>query len=274
MVSQPIAPGEFFLSKLYLDFIGDTGDTMIFYAAELHWCHRKVHYSSWLSYDRNSGTKFKSTFRHVRYPEVMNNTITWNCPNFGFSGTWEPLEKMIQARVFESEEGAVDWICYQPASGVHLRVKGKDLAGKGYAERLTLTLPPWRIPVDQLRWGRFASDDFNVVWTEMKGDETRQWVWFNGEQTGEGVITDESISLPDKDLTLNLYREEELEDDKKILSVVRKLIRYIPGMKGSVPLSFLMADTSKWLSRGVLVGGINKPSEGMAIHEFVNFRAL
>jgi hypothetical protein len=269
---QSQKPVDFFLSKWYLDYIGENGETMIFYAAELNWFHRKVCYSSWLSYDLNSGTSLKSTFRNVSFPVVMNNTILWSCPKFGISGKWKPLEKMLQARIFESEDGNVDWICYQPASEVHLRVKDKDMAGKGYVERLVLTVPPWKIPCDELRWGRFASGDISIVWTEIRGNETLQWVWFKGEQTGEGVITDEYISLPDKNLILNLDRAEELEADKKILSVVRKLIRYIPGIKESVPLNFLMADTCKWLSRGILVGSNNK-SEGMAIHELVNFRA-
>ena len=272
MNRQPHKPVDFFLSKWYLDYIGDDGETMIFYAAELHWYHRKVYYSSWLSYNRNSGSALKSTFRHVTFPVDKNNTIIWSCPEFGVSGTWKPLEKMLQARIFESEEGTVDWTCYQPASEVHLRVMDKDLTGKGYVERLILTVPPWRMSFDELRWGRFASDDISTVWIKMKGYDTRQWVWFNGEQTGEGIITDEYISLPDKNLILNLDRGEELEADKKIQSVVRKLFRYIPGIKGSVPVNFLMADTCKWLSRGVLVGSNNK-SEGKAIHELVNIRA-
>lgn len=269
---QPKKPDDFFLSKWYLDFIGDNGGTMIFYAAELHWLHHIAYYSSWLSFDRETGSALKFTFRHARFPEIVNNTITWNCPRFGISGTWNSREKMLQARIFESEEGTVDWICYQPASEVHLRVTDKELAGKGYVERLILSVPPWRIPFDELRWGRFATVDESLVWIDIRGKVPRKWVWFQGEHMGEGIITDDYISLPDKKLILNLDRSEKLEADKKILSVVRKLIRYIPGIRGSVPLSFLMADTCKWLSRGVLAAGDEK-SEGMAIHELVNIRA-
>lgn len=268
---SPQKPVDFSLSKWYLDYIGRNGETMIFYAAELNWLHQRVNFSSWLSYDRYSGTALKSTFRNASFPVVRNNTVLWSCQKFGISGTWMPLEKMLQARIFESKEGNVDWICYQPASEVHLRVMDKDLAGKGYVERLVMTVHPWKIPFDELRWGRFASDDNSLVWIDIKGKKPQQWMWFRGEQTGEGVITDEYISLPDNNLILNLDRAEKLEADKKILSVVRKLIRYIPGIKDSVPLNFLMADTCKWLSSGILVGRNNK-SDGQAIHELVTLR--
>ena len=85
--------------------------------------------------------------------------ITWSDSKFGVSGTWKSMATMIQTRIFDSAEGFLDWKCFQPASKVQLRINDTVLEGRGYAEQLILTVPPWRIPMDELRWGRFGSDE-------------------------------------------------------------------------------------------------------------------
>lgn len=70
---------------------------------------------------------------------------------------------MIQARIFDSEEGHLDWKCYQPASKVKLKIKDQVLEGSGYAKQLIITIPPWEIPMNELRWGRFGSGENKMV---------------------------------------------------------------------------------------------------------------
>jgi len=65
-----------------------------------------------------------------------------------------------------------------------------------------------------------------------------------------------------------------LESEKKIFSVVEKLIRYIPGFSKVIPISFLMAEEVKWLSKGELQIQGKTITSGMAIHERVNFKAV
>ena len=67
--------------------------------------------------------------------------------------------------------------------------------------------------------------------------------------------------------------KELLESEKKISSLVQKLIRYIPGINKLIPVNFLMADEFKWLSKCDFQGDNNTYSHGMSIHELVNFKA-
>jgi hypothetical protein len=127
--------------------------------------------------------------------------------------------------------------------------------------------------MDELRWGRFGSDENNMVWIELREKDKRQWLWLNGEKIENCIIEDEHIILPGKDLVLNLDRGVLLESEKKIFSVVEKLVRYIPGFNKVIPLNFLRADEFKWLSRGQLEANRKVLSCGMAIHELVNFKA-
>jgi hypothetical protein len=266
--------GHFHLSKWFLDFVGANETAMIFYAAKLIWHSWKVSYTSWLWYDPGSGVSIKSRFRNVQMPLINENTITWSDGKFGLFGTWESTANKIQARLFDSPEGFLDWRCYQPASKVKLRANDSVLEGRGYAEQLILTVPPWKIPMDELRWGRFGSDENNMVWIELRENDKQQWLWLNGEKTENCIIGDEQIILPEKGLVLNLDQGIVLESEKKIFTVVEKLIRYIPGFNKIMPLNFLMADEFKWLSHGQLETNRKVISSGMAIHELVNFKTI
>jgi len=265
--------GNFHLSKWFLDFTGEDGEAMIFYAAKLKWHGWSATYTSWLNYNSSSVVHLKSRFRNVQFPHLNDNLITWEDSNFGVSGTWESLSDPIQSKIFDSEDGYLDWKCYQPASKVRLKIKDREVEGRGYVEQLILTVSPWKIPMDELRWGRFVSDENNLVWIELREKNKQQWLWLNGEKTDSCIIEDYFISIPERNLILKLDRRVLLESEKKILSVVEKLIRYIPGFNKVMPLNFIMADEYKWLSKGELQLNNKTISTGMSIHELVNFKA-
>jgi hypothetical protein len=272
-IDEP-SPGKFHLSKWFLDFTGDNGDAMIFYAAKLKWHGWTVSYTSWLHYREGSGVKLKYRFHHVQYPRVKEDRITWADSKFGVSGIWESQSKAIQSRIFDSPEGSVDWTCFQPASKVRLQVNEEVLEGAGYAEQLVMTVPPWKIPMDELRWGRFGSPGNNLVWIELNEKVKRQWLWLNGEKIENCFIGDDHITVPYQNLVLHLDRSVVLESEKKISSLIQKMIRYMPGINRLVPANFLMADEFKWLSRGELHRHGDTCSVGMAIHELVNFKPI
>lgn len=266
--------GNFHLNKWFLDFTGENGEAMIFYASKLTWHGLSASYTSWLQYDAAYGVRLKSRFRNVQMPQKKDDLIIWGDLKFGVSGTWKSQAHMIQARIFDSEEGFLDWICFQPASKVQLKMNNRVLEGRGYVEQLILTVPPWKIPMDELRWGRFGSVENNIVWIELIEKEKRQWLWVNGDKIENCIIKDECIFIPHNDMVLNLDQGVVLEAEKKIFSVVEKIMRYIPGFKKVMPINFLMADEFKWLSKGELQAQNKTISRGMAIHELVNFKAM
>jgi hypothetical protein len=128
--------------------------------------------------------------------------------------------------------------------------------------------------MDELRWGRFASDKNNMVWIELREKEKQQWLWLNGKKIDRCIIEDDCIFLPDNELVLHLDRGVVLESEKKIISLVHKMIRYMPGINRLIPVPFLMADEFKWLSKSDFQGDENNRSHGMSIHERVNFKAV
>ena len=262
---------HFYLNKWYLDFIGEDGIAMIFYSAELVWRGFRIPYSSWLHCDRTGKIKRKSRYRQRFLPDKKNTEIHWVDPKFGISGIWKNASLPVSARIYESDEGELDWQCYQPASDVTLNINGQSYQGEGYAEQILLTVPVWKIPMDKLRWGHVVSDNYALVWIELLGKIPRQWIWLNGEQIYNCTIGDQLLVIPDKNMSIHLDRSITLESEKKILSIVEKLMKYIPGLKNNVPLHFLLADESKWFSQCTINIGNDFVEKGMAIHEYVDF---
>ena len=268
-----MARSNFHLDKWFLDFIGNNGETMIFYAAKLSWKGFAVHYASWIHYHPENGVTVRSHFRNVKLPEKKDKLITWHDDKFNVSGSWTAVAKPLQARIFDGDDGFIDWHCFQPASIVQLKIKDKIIEGNGYVEQLILTTPPWQISMNELRWGRFRSLHDTMVWIELRKENKQQWLWLNGEKLINCSIEDDHISSVDEDFLVKLDRGVVLESEKKIFHVVQKLLRYLPGFNQLMPAEFLMADNHKWLSNGEFQINGSPVTHGMAIHEWVNFNA-
>lgn len=262
---------NFHLNKWFLDFVGNNGETMIFYAAKLSWKGITVHYASWIYYNAGIGVKVRTHFRNVQLPEKTDTMITWHDDKFKMSGSWESTSKPIQDRIFDADSGYLDWNCFQPASKVRLKIKDKIIEGNGYVEQLILTAPPWHIPMNDLRWGRFHSPHDTMVWIELRKENKQQWLWLNGEKIINCSIEDDHISIQEKNFFLKLDCGVVLESDKKIFQVVHKLLHYLPGFNKLMPTKFLMAHNHKWLSKGDIQKSGDPDTQGVAIHEWVNF---
>ena len=187
------------------------------------------------------------------------------------SGLWKKSSPPAYARIYESKEGSLDWNCYQPASDVELNINGTPFQGKGYAEQVVLTVPVWKVPMDTLRWGHVVSKNYKLVWIEITGSAPQQWAWLDGEQIYSCIIGDRLLEIPDKNISIDLDQHVTLESEKKILSIVEKLLKYIPGLKNSIPINFLLADESKWFSRATITIDNSTIEKGLAIHEYVDF---
>lgn len=260
------------IDKWYLDFIGENGETMIFYAANLSWHGITVPYTSWIRFQPHSGLHRKTRFHHVTMPELNSDKIKWKDLKNHVSGTWNLDGTPLFSRLYESSSGYLDWNCLQPRSQVYLEINGRGMSGMGYAEQLISTVPPWKIPIQELRWGRFGSRDAYAVWIEIKGEEKLQWTYLNGKRIDKAKVNENQISFPKKSVIINLDRSESLESEKTIFKVAEKLVKYIPGFNKVIPVHFLMADNNKWLSNAQLRTLEGKIIDGVAIHELVDFK--
>lgn len=271
-IKSSVKKDNFYLDKWFLDFVSEDGEAMIFYVANLHLSGWEIPYTSWLHYMPSSGAKEISRFRNIQIPEINNDVLSFEDRTFGVKGQWVSGIDSIQSRLFDSSSGYLDWNCHQPLSEVTLELEGRSIKGKGYAEQLILTVPPWKMPLDELRWGRFGSEKNYLVWIEIREKENAQWLWLNGEKKENVLIKDDRIALTDEGFELKLDQEVVLESEKKIYSVIEKITSYLPGINKLIPLNILMAHEQKWLSKGVLLKDGVVIDNGSSIHEYVNFK--
>ena len=149
----------------------------------------------------------------------------------------------------ELTEG-VHWDCVQPRARVELRMPdGRTLRGRGYAEVLSLSIAPWRLPIHELRWGRFAGERHGAVWIEWLGPHPLKLVLLDGARVD---------AMP----PLRLSDEVVLRSGRIGETALRLLPRRLPG---------LGLEETKWRSRGELALPGEPPDRGWAIHEVVRW---
>ena len=271
MADKKERKGGFKIIKWYLDFVGENGEAMIFYAAEIYWKGLKVPYASIHMKVPGKAEVQKTSLKKFTLPQIDGASLSWSNTNLGLQGLWEQQGQPLNACLFASKEGSINWNCWQPSSRVTLTINRERFEGMGYAEELILTVPAWKIPMRELRWGRSLSEESYTVWIEIKGDETRKWLWHNGERMSHFEVSDSQVVIHDKQLLIKLDQAEVLEHEQKIYNVVKSLVRYLPGFKKIIPTNFLMAEGYKWFSQVTENHEDGLTARGSAIHEYVNF---
>lgn len=207
---------------------------MVFaYRAELRWGGVRVHYTSLLP---GGATSLRSTPE----PEASGNTVTWHVPRFGLEARWESLDPP-----FRTELGRhVDWHCLAPRARADVRIGTRSISGLGYVEHLTLTVPPWRLPIQELRWGRLLDGSSSVVWIDWCGPEPHKVTLRNGAP-GDAEMP---VLTPGRVLR-----------DGALGSTI---LQRIPALARTLPGRVLAIHETKWLTRS---------GDGWAIHEVVRW---
>lgn len=268
MKAQP----DFLLSKWYLDCVGEKGEAFIGYAATLYWKGLNLHYASFFTHDRairGGGKTTRTTLSVSSQPEVSSDGIHWSSPALKIEGYWVPLSPGIDRRLLNIPDGALQWKCFQPHARASIRLDGSHtIEGFGYVERIDLSIPPWQLPIDKLRWGRFLSERDALVWIEWVGSEHGQvHLFYNGRRVNDCAISDTGIAFDQNRSVLTLRDRQVLRQG----ALVSTALSMIPGIARLFPEKILRTRECKWLSRGGLAVGDSPLSEGWAIHEIVNF---
>jgi hypothetical protein len=258
----------FTLTKWYLDCTDADGRVAIVYWASLTWHGLALTWQGLSVTENGCEAIHRSTLAAGGMPARERDRILWRSPGLECELVADVHDPPIAVRLFESEGGFVDWRCEAPAALVTLDLAGgSTLRGPGYAERLELTIPPWRLPITELRWGRWIDDAAarSVIWIDWRGAEPRIWVFVDGVPFTDAAVSDDRVSVGDATLVLAC---------RSALSsrAADEIIDGIPGLRALIPISVFTPREMKWSSRGILqrVGVV--PIEGRAIHELVAFR--
>ncbi len=257
-----MAPVPFSLVKWYMDCVTEQGETAILYLANLRWRGLHGSYSSILLADRDTNTTRSSIGRHR--VQCNDGRIQVEFAKLGVAGIWTATAPPVQHTMYENLAGSVNWNCLQPASSVRLTVGGREYAGLGYAECLTLTLLPWQLPMRKLKWGRFVSEQDSLAWIDWKGPYSAQLCVHNGQKCQAFGISDSEIDFDGA--TLRMEDSLALRSGKLGSTVLPGL----PALGKILPGALFNIDETKWRCRGTL-DAPGRQSHGWAIHEVVHW---
>ena len=257
---------NFLLSKWYLDCVSDGGEVFIAYVASLRWQVLQLNYSSTLHRQCDGQTETNTSLRESPAPQVAGSSIEWSSSALNVTGTWTALAQPVQRVLLESEAGSLEWNCRQPKATAEICIgNGQRMTGLGYVEHLKMSIPPWQLPIKELRWGRFLSNNDALVWIDWRGATTLNLVLYNDVQIKDVPITDRGFTAGEVALVLEenvVVREGPL---------IKTTLSMIPGIRRLFPLKVLRTHECKWLGRGTLKKTSGEAVTGWAIHEVVRW---
>lgn len=254
---------RFSMVKWYLDCITEAGEVVIVYSAAASWRAIRISYASYLIADAKRNES-RSTM-HAAQITPEGRRILVRSSELNLSGEWTALAAEVKQTVFENESGSVSWNCMQPGSRVRLRVGERELAGLGYAEVLTLTLPPWKLPMQHLKWGRFVSETDTLAWIDWRGPYSLHLAVHNGVRSEDATISDDAV--------LTMGTELRMDEPLPLRSgrVGQTVVSQANGLARLFPQWMLNIDERKWRSKGILSTSKGE-SKGWVIHEAVDWK--
>ena len=261
----------FTLRKWYLDVVDPAGRSAILYWSALAWGPLTVCWHAATLHAAGPAPRHRSSLAAAPEPTVRDGEITWRAEAIGCEALVRPTMPAVEAELLPGrgpgEHGGVTWRCEAPAARTIVRLSGETtIEGTGYAERLELRLPPWRLPIDELRWGRWISDQGgrSVVWIDWQGAEAQTRVYADAVPAGEAVAGDDEVKADGWRLT---FAGRRVLHERTLGDLLGSVAARLPAM----PRRWLALEDRKWLSRGVLAGPAGTQDQGWAIHERIVF---
>jgi hypothetical protein len=258
----------FVLSKWYCDCVSDEGVAFIGYWARMQWGLLKVPYAATLYKPLRDATRERYSIRPSAAPTIQDDELRWDCRRLGIGAVWTARAPAVHRTLLETAEGSITWHCHLPCALARVNLAGTGrFSGLGYAEQLTMSAKPWRLPFEELRWGRCLSAEDTVTWIEWRGRESRQWVFHNGQELRGATIGAGRIELLSDAGVVELRDAVVLREGR----LVSTALRAVPDAQEWLPGGIKNAYEAKWLARGTFTTS-TRSSSGWAIHEVVRLR--
>ncbi len=258
----------FSLTKWYLDCVDAEGRTAIAYWSALAWRGLAITWHSLSLHETGTEALHVTSLASVAAPAISDAGITWHSAPLGCRFDCRPRQPGVGQRLLDTTEGSVDWRCETTAGEMAIVCDDRPAwRGLGYVERLEMSIPPWRLPIDRLRWGRWiaADGDRSVVWIDWRGTHPMRTVFVDGESQQAGLVCDGTIETDDAALAIT---------DQQTLcsrSLSDTLGALGPTLAPMLPHSWMAMEDRKWLSRGTFRKTGHPDVSGWVIHEQVRW---
>jgi len=150
-------------------------------------------YSGLVFCDAEGFTTEKSTLKKTRKPAI-NGTINFSIKFLKIDVSLKRTDDPIIRSLYKySENNELIWNCHHPKALAEIIYNGNIYKGFGYAETLFSLIKPWNLPIDELRWGRFLSDSYTVIWINWKGKYPINKIFLNSIEYNDAIFENDFI---------------------------------------------------------------------------------
>ena len=263
-MAEPSDDG-FRLTKWYMDCFEAGGRVAIAYWASLAWRSLGFAWSSVAVYDPDSPVRQASALGRAAEPCLDGRRLTWRDPGIETVVEADVLQTGASIRLFSRGTGSVEWTCAVPAADASVCAPGGVVVrGRGYAERLVLTLPPWQLPIRELRWGRWiaAESPRSLVWIDWRGAAPATWVLRDGALCPGATVSDTEVRAGGDLVSIGarqLLHSRRLDD----------VFGGIAPLRGLVPAAVLAIEDTRWACQAPMQSSEGAVVPGSAIAELV-----
>ena len=256
---------SFRLDKWYFDCVAADGAILIGYAARLKWGPIGLCYGARITMGADGPLLQRHALSLGQVGEEASG-VTWTNDSLGVAGQWTGGQRFEPKVLFDASAGSIEWQCLGADCDVSARVDGHSMRGRGYTERLSMTVPPWSLPFRELRWGRYIGEDGRdyAVWIDLREGLRRNWICVNSSTPVEGTVDDAGVRAHGSELVFEASRSIRNEN------VARTLLGRLQFLSRVLPRGVRSIQENKQLSSCVLSVDGSK-SKGFAINEVVQW---
>jgi hypothetical protein len=220
MSSPGSGPSPFKLTKWYLDVVDGTGRSAIAFWSVLRWGPLALRWEGLSLHEPGREAIHRSGIGSATGPLRTGTPgtggpageIAWISRGLSCDIRCHPWTAPFGVRLLETDHGVLDWTCEAPAATVWLALGSGSAAdagrlrliGDGYAECLALTILPWKLPISELRWGRWscAATRRSIVWLDWRGRHPLTLVLVDGAPADDARVEDDRIRIGSSELLL------------------------------------------------------------------------
>lgn len=248
----------FKLKKFYYDGIDLSGNAFILYKADLQILGVSIPYSAIIVSEGNQ-THEKSVLG-----SSINDLQTFENEKLNVSGKWQPIDFQLPTQILLNQKGKkITWHCFLPKGKFLLKNQGKSFSGLGYGEVLEMNFAPWKMPISELKWGRYLSENHHIIWIEWIGEQPLKKVFWNGNEVKNAQISDSGISIAEPKIHLKFENPIPIKDEKLL-----KITDKYPFLKLFFRKKFLQSREMKFKSKSTLTIE-NQQDTGFSLYETV-----
>ena len=257
-----MAPGGFAFTKWYFDCLDREGRLAICYWTLLQWRRLRIAWSGVTLCAPGERARTRSSVVPCPGPVTAGALTQWSCRRLRcdveLSGGTGPMASQQLA------SGLV-WSCVAPAANAIVRGDDTRMHGTGYAERIELSVPPWQLGIERLRWGRWIGDGAtrSVVWIEWNDSPQQRWVFLDGTRVAAAGVSEDTVSAGAATLHLG---DPTVMIDRRLGATVRK----VPALRAVAPRWLLAGHEQRRTRTGTLRDGA-AVTHGTIVDELVDF---